>query len=304
MGTPDFAVPTLRMLVEHGYNVVGVYTQPPRPKNRGHHVTKSPVHLYAEEHDLPVFTPTSFKEEHEKKVFADQKADLAIVVAYGLILPKIILESPRLGCVNIHGSLLPRWRGAAPIHRAMLAGDEKTGITLMHMDEGLDTGDMIISEEMWIHANDTFSKIHDAMSLMGAQLLLKELPKILEERGARTPQPAEGITYAEKLSKKEGNIDWHQSADAILRRIHALNPWPGTTTLYKGQFLKIKAVSFVEKDTLVLAEEDRPGTLFPGGYVLCGDGAFLSLDILQKEGGRPLSKEEFLRGFLLEGLFE
>lgn len=306
MGTPDFAVPTLRILVEHGYNVVSVYTQPPRPKNRGHQVTKSPVHLFAEEHHLPVFTPLSLKEEKDQRIFAAQKPDLGIVVAYGLILPKVILEIPRLGCVNIHGSLLPRWRGASPIHRAMLAGDDKTGITLMHMDEGLDTGDMITSEDMPLHVYDTFSKIHDSMSLLGAQLLLKSLEQILEGGSVRIPQSSVGVTYAQKLSKQEGVIDWQQSATVILRCINVLNPWPGTTTLYKGHSLKIKAASFVEKQRFVTAIQDaphRPGMIFPGGYVLCGDGELLSLDIVQKEGGKPLLKEDFLRGFPLEGSF-
>ena len=303
MGTPEFAVPPLKMLVENGYNVVGVYTQPPRPKNRGHHINKSPVHLCAEMYNLPVWTPASFKQEEDQEIFKAHEADLAVVVAYGLLLPKIILDAPHLGCVNIHGSLLPRWRGAAPIHRAMLAGDGVTGITLMHMNEGLDTGDMIATADIPLHPNDTFQKIHDEMSLLGASLLLKTLPSILSKDALRTLQPLMGVTYAHKLSKQESWIDWNQSAQSILRQIKTLNPWPGTMVFYRGHIIKIKEASFVEHHQFELLDHHKPGCLFPNGYVLCGNGEFLSLEVLQKEGGKPLAKEEFLRGFPLDGSF-
>lgn len=299
MGTPAFAVPPLQRLVEEGYDIVGVYTQPPRPKNRGHHVTKSPVHLVAESYNLPVYAPMSLKSLEAQEAFARHEADLAIVVAYGLILPKIILNIPRLGCINIHGSLLPRWRGAAPIHRAMLAGDSKTGITLMHMDEGLDTGDMIKMKEHPLSLQDTFQGVHDAMSILGAQLLIEALPAILKGHAPRTKQPDDGVTYAHKLSKEEGLLDWTKSAENILRCVNTLNPWPGTMTMHQGHILKIKRVSMVEG----AHDKGAPGTILPTGFVVCGDGGVISLDVLQREGGKPLSKEDFLRGYTLDGAF-
>ncbi len=298
MGTPEFAVPAFKALMKNGYDVVAVYTQPPRPKNRGYQVVKTPIHKASENYCIPVYTPTGLKRMDAQKSFFDVRPDLAIVVAYGLILPESILHAPCLGCLNIHGSLLPRWRGAAPIHRAMLAGDAVTGITLMQMDEGLDTGDIIRVAEYPLVPADTFQKVHDDLSQLGANLLIKTLPDFIAGKIRLQKQPLEGMTYAQKLGREEGLIDWSRPALDIMRHVKTLNPWPGAYTFYKGQLLKIKDVSLVEDSSLT---ESVCGTLHPHGLVTCGRG-ILSLDILQREGGKPLSKDDFLRGFpLTEG---
>ncbi len=296
MGTPTFAVPPLQALLDNGYTIVAVYTQPPRPKNRGHHLAQSPVHVLAESFNIPVYTPTTLRNSEEQILFKHHHADLAIVVAYGLILPAPILQAPRLGCINIHGSLLPRWRGAAPIHRAMLAGDALTGITLMHMDEGLDTGDMLSTATLPLDIHDHFEKVHDAMSDLGANLLIQTLPAFIKGQITPQKQPSHGVTYAHKITKDEGVIDWALPATDILRRIKTLNPWPGTATLYKGQPLKIREASLLEMQE---KHDYMTGTLLDNACVLCKDG-ILSLDVLQKESGKPLLKDDFLRGFPLE----
>ncbi|MBX9976818.1 MAG: methionyl-tRNA formyltransferase [Alphaproteobacteria bacterium] len=296
MGTPDFSVPPLLSLIKTDYTIVGVYTQPPRPKNRGHHVTKSPVHEVAEAHGIPVYTPKTLRDNDQQGIFKTLNADIAVVVAYGLILPKAILEAPRKGCLNIHGSILPRWRGAAPIHRAMLAGDNLTGITIMQMDEGLDTGDMLSTSDYNLSPSDTFIKVHDDLSQLGADLLIKTLPDYMNDTIVPQKQPQEGITYAHKLTKEEGLLDFSQSAEMVLRQVKTLNPWPGPYTYYNGTLLKIKDASItadrIERDII-------PGTLLENGSVVCGDGCILSFDILQREGGKPLPKNDFLRGMPL-----
>lgn len=295
MGTPEFAVPALQSLVDHGYHVVAVYSQPPRPKNRGHQVTKSPVHTLAESLSIAVYTPTSLKTPEAREIFKSHNADLTIVAAYGLILPQVILDTPRLGCINIHGSLLPKWRGAAPIHRSMLSGDTVTGITLMQMDAGLDTGDMLAKGEYPLDQEDTFTHVHDGMATLGAALLMHMLPDYL--LGKVTPEKQDNTlaTYAHKLKKEESLLDFSLSAIQLMRRVKTLNPWPGTATHYDGMLLKILDVTITFEESSL-----TPGTLLEGGKVVCGDGHVLQILKLQRPGGKPLVISEFLRGFSLE----
>lgn len=296
MGTPDFAVPALQALLDDGYPVVAVYSQPPRPKNRGHQVMKTPVHVLADRYTLPVFTPSNFKDAADIQMLADLEPDVIVVAAYGLLLPQAILDIPPMGCVNIHGSLLPRWRGAAPIHRAMMAGDAQTGITLMRMDIGLDTGGMIAKAALDLHVDQMFEDVHDAMSQLGADMLVKHLLDYCLGHIEVEEQPEEGVTYAHKITKQEGDLDWNLPRDVLVRQIRALNPWPSTHAYIGGVRLKIRAASRV----LDVISDAVPGTLIDDhAHVVCGDGHILSLDILQREGGSPLLKEDFLRGFPL-----
>ena len=296
MGTPDFAVPALQGLIDAQYPIAGVYCQPPRPKNRGHHVIKNPVHVLADHYNLPVYTPPNFKSSQDLEILKNLNPDVIIVAAYGLILPQSVLDIPPMGCLNIHGSLLPRWRGAAPIHRAMLAGDEVTGITLMRMDAGLDTGDMLATAKISLDIDHIFDEVHHTMSHLGADLLMQHLLDYCTDMINLTAQPDDGVTYAHKLKKDESLIDWDAPRDRIARQIKALNPWPSTHTFYKGVRLKIRAASRI----LDISSTLPPGTLIDDeAHVVCGDGGILSLDILQRDGGAPVKKGDFLRGFPL-----
>ena len=227
MGTPDFSVPTLTEIVSAGHEVVAVYTRAPKPAGRGQEERKSPVHLAAEGFGIPVFTPKSLKGEAEQIVFASHGAEIGIVVAYGLLLPKPILEAPELGCLNLHGSLLPRWRGAAPIQRAVMAGDRETGVMVMQMDEGLDTGPVALADMIPIGPDMTSGELHDQMMRVGADLMGRALAAL--ERGSLdfTPQPDEGAVYAKKIEKAEARIDWSQAADEVHNHIRGLSPFPG-----------------------------------------------------------------------------
>lgn len=296
MGTPDFAVPALQGLINNpDYQVVCVYTQPPRPAGRGHHVVPSPVQQCAERHGIEVRHPLTLKTPEDQEKFQALRADIAVVAAYGLILPLAILESPRLGCINIHASLLPRWRGAAPIQRAIESGDTETGITLMQMDVGLDTGPMIAKEIIPITTNTTANSLHDELSILGATLLVNTLPKYLKGLIAPTPQPLEGITYAHKITKEEGRLNWTNSASELERKIRALTPFPGAWFLYDGTRIKIHSAIALEKDVATL-----PGTVVnEKGHIACRQG-ILEPTLLQKEGGKPLSSEEFFRGHPFE----
>jgi len=228
MGTPDFAVSALRMLVQAGHTIVAVYSQPPKPAGRGQEIRRSPVHRAASELNLKVRTPKTLRDEEEQKKFADLNLDAAIVVAYGLILPPPILAAPRFGCFNIHASLLPRWRGAAPIQRALLAGDTETGITIMQMDAGLDTGPMLAQDKLPITPQTTAETLHDSLSIRGAMLIGRVLNDLVAEKITLIPQPEEGVTYAAKLTRGEGRIDWNKPASELERQIRAFEPWPGS----------------------------------------------------------------------------
>ena len=292
MGTPEFAVPTLAEIVAGGHEVAAVYTRAPRPAGRGQAERKSPVHDAAEGFGLPVFTPKSLKGEAEQVVFAGHQADLAVVVAYGLLLPKPILEAPRLGCLNLHGSLLPRWRGAAPIQRAVMAGDTRTGIIVMQMEEGLDTGPMGLIEEMAIGPDMTAGELHDQMMLVGADLMGRALAAI--ERGSLhfTPQPEDGATYAKKIEKAEARIDWSRPAADVHNLIRGLSPFPGAwfELTLNGAPVRIKALRST------LAEGGGvPGTIGDNLTIACGSGA-VRLVTVQREGKGAMDAQTFLRG--------
>ncbi|WP_299642439.1 methionyl-tRNA formyltransferase [Devosia sp.] len=292
MGTPEFAVPTLTEIVSTGHEVVAVYTRAPKPAGRGQAERKSPVHEAAEGFGIPVFTPRSLKQAPEQEVFASLDADVAVVVAYGLILPKPILEAPRLGCLNLHGSLLPRWRGAAPIQRAVMAGDKRTGVMVMQMDEGLDTGAVGLVEEMPIGPDMTSGELHDKMMLVGADLMSRALAAL--DRGSLhfTPQSEEGVTYAKKIDKAEARIDWTRPADEVHNLIRGLSPFPGAwfELALNGAPTRIKAL----RSTLV-AGQGAPGTILPDLTITCGTGA-VRLTAVQREGKGAMDAATFLRG--------
>ncbi len=293
MGTPDFAVEALKALHAH-HDVVCVYTRAPKPSGRGHRLTPSPVHRYAEEHGLPVRHPASLKSPEEQEAFKALNADVAVVAAYGLILPQACLEAFPHGCLNIHGSLLPRWRGAAPIQRALMAGDTETGITLMQMDAGLDTGDMLLKKKIALTPGMNAEELHDAMAAAGAEALIEGLALMAEGRLVPRRQPEEGVTYAAKITKDEGLIRWaDETAAQIDCRIRALTPWPGAWFVRGGE-----RISIVSAEPVSLDVPQSPGTVLEGGLVACRDGA-LKLNVLQRPGRRPLPFEEFVRGYPL-----
>ncbi|WP_193368847.1 methionyl-tRNA formyltransferase [Pelagibius marinus] len=294
MGTPDFSVPTLKALAEAGHEIAAVYSQPPRPAGRGQKERPSPVQAYAESRGWEVRTPTSLKTPEAQKAFADLNLDIAVVVAYGLILPQAVLDAPRLGCVNVHASLLPRWRGAAPIQRALLAGDEETGVTIMQMEAGLDTGPMLLKRSLPITPETSAQELHDALAALGAAMINEALEGLDDGSLTATPQPEEGVTYAAKLDKAEGRLDWSDGAAALDRRIRAFTPWPGA-------FFEVGAGKGRER-VKVLQAEPREGRGAPGtvlddqATIACGEGA-LRLKKVQRAGKAPMAAEAFLRGF-------
>lgn len=294
MGTPEFSVPTLRALKEAGHEIVAVYTQPPRPAGRrGLDLTKSPVHQAAELLGIPVFTPVNFKEPEEREKFRALNADVAVVVAYGLLLPEAILTGTRLGCYNGHASLLPRWRGAAPIQRAIMAGDEKTGMMVMKMEKGLDTGPVALTREVEIGENMTAGELHDKLMLAGAKAMAEAMEKLEAHDLPLTPQTEEGVLYAAKVDKAETRIDFSKPAGEVHNHIRGLSPFPGAwfEAEIGGKPERIK----------VLASERAEGQGASGEVlddaltVACGEGA-VRLRKLQKAGGKPLPAEDFLRG--------
>ncbi|WP_019014742.1 methionyl-tRNA formyltransferase [Elioraea tepidiphila] len=291
MGSPDFAVPALRALHGAGHAIAAVYCQPPKPAHRGQRETRCAVHVAAEALGLPVRTPARLRrDEAEHAAFAALDLDAAVVAAYGLILPKPMLDAPRRGCLNIHASLLPRWRGAAPIQAAILAGDDRTGVTIMRMDEGLDTGPMLLAEAVPIGPETTASTLHDTLAALGARLILRALA----ENPPAVPQPDEGVTYAPKLTREDGRIDWSRDAAAIDRQVRALNPWPGTHTRHGEEVLKVLDAAPLPERT-----EAPPGTVLEAGRVACGGGTVLRLTRLQRAGRAPQEIDAFLRGYPL-----
>jgi methionyl-tRNA formyltransferase len=292
MGTPEFAVAPLEALIAAGHEICAVYCQPAKPANRGHRLQPSPVEELARAHNIPVFTPKTLRAPDAQETFANLKADVGVVAAYGLILPKAILDAPTHGCLNIHGSILPRWRGAAPIHRALLAGDDHTGITIMQMDEGLDTGPMLLWETTPIHESATTPELHDTLAQMGARLLIKALTKLDAGTLTPTPQQEEGITYAHKLTRPEGELDWRCDAHLLARQIRAFTPWPGAFFFWNGEMIKV-----LEAKALVLNESHAPGTLASSKdfIVACGQNA-LHVTRLQRPGRAPLEAKAFLNG--------
>lgn len=299
LGTSAFAVPALRALVEAGHDVAVVYTRAPKPAGRGQQERKTPVHELADQLGLTVHTPRSLRSDEEAASFKALDLDAAVVVSYGHILPKSFLDAPVLGCINIHGSLLPRWRGAAPIHRAILAGDAETGVTTMRMDEGLDTGPMLLAESTPISAADTAESVHDRLAELGARLIVSTLDGLMRRSIDPVVQPEEGVTYAHKLGKEEGVLDWRRPAAELERKVRAFHPWPGTSfdAPRDSGVERIKVLAA----TLTLAG-GTPGTIsiardgFP--VVACGVGG-LKLLKLQRPGKSAQSADAFLRGFAL-----
>ena len=288
MGTPAFAAVALKALLDAGHEVVAVYSQPPRPKGRGMETQKSPVHMLAEEQGIPVRTPTSLRSADDAAAFAALQADAAVVAAYGLILPEAVLDAPRHDCLNIHASLLPRWRGAAPIQRAIMAGDARTGVTIMQMEEGLDTGAMLLKEEFAIDADTNAGALHDALAEIGARLIVQALDQLPDLQPV--PQPADGVTYAAKITKEECRIDWRRNAVELDRHIRGLSPAPGAFTGIGAERLTILAADLA-------SGAGAPGTTIDDRLTIaCGEGA-LRPTLVKRAGKRAMSTEEMLRGF-------
>ena len=289
MGTPDFAVPTLIELAARGHKIAAVYTRAPKPAGRGMDVQRTPVEQEARRLALAVHTPRTLKDEEAQAAFRAHDADAAVVVAYGLILPKSVLEAPQLGCFNIHASLLPRWRGAAPINRAIMTGDAESGVTIMKMDEGLDTGAMAMAERMPIGADITAGDLHDALSRQGADLMLRALAAA--ERGSLTltPQPDNGVTYAEKISKNETRIDWSKSWKQVHDHIRGLSPFPGAWFEIDG--VRVKALRSTKGEGSGVA-----GTVLDSKLTIACGAAAVRLTQVQRAGKQPMSTDEFLRG--------
>ncbi|ERK05368.1 methionyl-tRNA formyltransferase [Serratia fonticola] len=291
-GTPDFAARHLDALLSSGHQVVGVFTQPDRPAGRGNKLTPSPVKVLAEQHQIPVFQPKSLRPQENQHLVADLNADVMVVVAYGLILPKAVLDMPRLGCINVHGSLLPRWRGAAPIQRALWAGDSETGVTIMQMDVGLDTGDMMHKIACSIEATDTSASLYNKLAELGPQGLLITLQQLAAGTVQREVQDEALVTYAEKLSKEEARLDWSLSAEQLERCIRAFNPWPISYFTLDDQPVKVWQAT-------VLAEtaNAEPGTIVHAdkhGIQVATAQGILNLTQLQPAGKKPMSAQDLL----------
>ncbi len=298
LGTPEFAVPTLRALLDAGHDVACAYTQPPRKAGRGRKERPSPVHAEAESRGIEVRTPENLKDATVQRDFAELKLDAAVVVAYGLILPPAILEAPRLGCLNVHASLLPRWRGAAPIQRAILAGDAETGVTIMQMDEGLDTGPILDQARTAIDTDTDAGQLHDTLAELGAKLLVPTLERLDAGEIQPRPQPETGATYADKLSPEDRRLDWTRPAIELERLIRAFAPKPGAiTTLPDGETLKVLRARVAP----AAASGTKPGTVVDASAftVTCGLGT-LRLRRVQRAGKSPMDAEAFLRGYPLE----
>ncbi|MBI36457.1 MAG: methionyl-tRNA formyltransferase [Alphaproteobacteria bacterium] len=292
-GSPEFAVPALRALVGIGHEIVRVYTQPSQVAGRGKKVQETAIYAIASELGLQVCTPSSLTDEAVQEEFKELNLDAAIVVAYGLILKKPILDAPKFGCFNIHASLLPRWRGAAPIQRAIMAGDEETGVSIMRMNEGLDTGPLLLSETVPIRDFTTSQKLHNQLAILGSGMIVEALEGVFSGRLKEVPQPEEGITYAQKLTREEGRIDWNKTAEEIERKVRAFTPWPGAWFNLGDVRLKVLEVELVEGS-------GEPGVVIDNNLtVSCRTGS-LRLKTVQREGRRPMSVETLLRGFSIE----
>ena len=309
MGTPDFSVPALKALVEAGHQVIAVVTQPDKPKGRGKEVQMTPVKIQAMEYGIPVYQPAKVREASFVEVLKGLEADVYVVIAFGQILPKAVLELPKYGCINIHASLLPKYRGAAPIQWCVIDGEGETGITTMMMDVGLDTGDMLEKAVIPIEEKETGGSLHDKPSMAGGDLILSTLKKLEEGTLVRTPQTDEGTCYAKMLTKSLGDIDWNQGAVSIERLIRGLNPWPSAYTMWNGKTIKIwaadviagrEAADFLSESGVPAETGTAPGTVVCSdkrGLVVCTGGGLLSIRELQMEGKKRMDTPAFLRGY-------
>jgi methionyl-tRNA formyltransferase len=291
MGTPGFAATILEALVAAGHNIAAVYTQPPRPAGRGHRLQASPVQLLAERHSLAVRSPARLRDRETQTEFATLGAEAAVVAAYGMILPGAMLTAPRFGCLNVHASLLPRWRGAAPVQRALLAGDTETGITIMQMEEGLDTGPIVMRQAVPIGPEATAAGLTAELARIGGRLIVTALAAVAGGRVAPLPQPREGVTHAPKITREEGRLDWRRPAAELERRVRALDPWPGAYLEHRGASIRVLAAAALSETS-----EHPPGTMLDDRLsIACGTGA-LRLLRLQRPGRAPLDAAAFLRG--------
>lgn len=295
MGTPDFSVPSLQTLVAEGYRVVGVVTQPDRPRGRKQELTPPPVKEAAMELGLPVFQPDRLRNPENVRQLLEWKPDLIITAAYGQILPREILESPRYGCINVHASLLPKYRGGAPIHHALIQGERETGVTIMYMVEALDAGDLLASRSIPIKEEDDVGTLHDKLAQLGAQLLIETVPALLEGKVQPVPQDDNRATYAPNIRREDERIDWNRSAQELVNQIRGLRPWPVAFTLWKGKPLKIW-----KAEPVSVRESAAPGTVLSqaeeGVIVATGEGGALRIQELQPAGKRRMTAEEFFRG--------
>lgn len=297
-GTPEFAVPTLQALLDAGHDVCAVYTQPDRPAGRGRKLTASPVKQLALKHNIPVYQPENFKNPESIAELTALQADLMVVIAYGLILPQAVIETPKLGCINVHGSLLPRWRGAAPIHRALMAGDNKTGVTIMKVVKKLDAGDMLYKVECPISATDTTSSLHDTLAEMGAAALVEVVSQYQQGTVQAEPQDEALVTYAHKLEKQEAVLDWQLSAVELDRKIRGLNAWPVAQTSLKGEVLRVWNCCLIDS-----AGSLTPGTISCASHALdvaTGNGMLRLLEV-QLPGGKRIAGKDFINAHPVDG---
>ena len=302
MGTPDFAVPILRALVSAGHNVVGVFTQPDKPKGRKFILTPPPVKVLANELNIPVYQPESVKNGEAMPILSELKPDIIVVAAFGMLLKSDVLDFPRYGCINVHGSLLPKYRGAAPIQRAIIDGEKETGITIMQMAQGLDTGDMLLKESVDILENETAGELFDRLADLGAKMIVKALAEI--EKGSLIPEKQDDSksSYAHMLSKADSPIDWNRTAIEIHNQIRGLSPWPVATTMLEGKTFKIHESRLTGKSAKA---GTAPGTVIVEKndmFVVCGDMQLLQLTFVQPFGSKSMATADFLRGHKIEGV--
>lgn len=294
MGTPSFAAAALQSILGVNLNVIAVYTQPPKPVGRGYEVAKSATHELADRHNIPVYHPKTLRTSDAQNELRSLHPDICVVAAYGFILPKAVLDIPPLGCINIHGSLLPRWRGAAPIQHAILAGDTETGITIMNMDVGMDTGDMLYKQSVPITPTTTSQMLFEDLAALGAKMIVDYLHH--PDHYSATPQTTDEVTLAPKIDKSMAQLDWHKTAIELERQLRAFTPWPGAFTIYNDIILKIGGLTVIPEQ-----HTQTPGTILNNQlHIACGNGTILAITSLQRPGGKMLPTSEFLKGFEIQ----